>query len=280
MEYTFLLAIISVLLLCAVKAQSSNDTLPVRIDGVIIPGAPIMPRSCPSTDILESARSNLSEAILQSLPTSEPPTIPCGGAGWRPVTDLDMADPSQSCPSPWAESLTPARSCVRSVTPAGCEGVSFNVSGGTYSNVCGRVLGYASGSPDAFADFEGLGNGSIDNPYVDGVSVTYGSPRQHIWTFGAGHGGEFRCPCDNTDRAQAPLPPSFAGDNYFCDGEDNGALWDAMDCTTDCCTFNSPPYFTVTLPAPTSDNIEVRICLDQAIIDESVSLAELQLFVQ
>ena len=170
--------------------------------------------------------------------------------------------------------------CIRSVTPAGCEGVSFNVSGGTYSNVCGRALGYASGNPDAFADFEGLGNGSIDDPYVDGVSVTYGSPRQHIWTFGAGHGGEFRCPCDNTDRAQAPLPPSFVGDNYFCDGEDNVALWGAMDCTTDCCTFNSPPYFTVTLPAPTSDNIEVRICLDQAIIDESVSLAELQLFVQ
>ena len=278
MECTLKLAVISVLLLLisAVKVQSSNDTLPVRINAVVIAGAPIVPRSCPSADILESARSNLSAAIQQSLSV-------CGGPGWRPVADLDMADPSQSCPSPWAEKLAPARSCKRSAsaaTSAGCEGVSFTVSGGTYSNVCGRALGYASVTPDAFADLFGRRNGSIDNPYVDGVSVTYGSPRQHIWTFGAGHGGAFRCPCDTSNRARAPLPPSFVGDNYFCDGEYNGALWDAMDCTTACCTFNSPPYFTVTLPAPTSDNIEVRICLDEHTSNEPVSLAELQLFVQ
>ena len=112
------------------------------------------------------------------------------------------------------------------------------------------------------------------------MSVTYGSPRQHIWSLGAGHGGgQFRCPCDNSDRSFAPFPPSFVGDNYFCDGEYNGALWDGEDCTTACCTFNSPPYFSVTLPTPTSDAIEVRMCVDEDTL-EGISIRLLQLFVQ
>ena len=272
------LAIFSVLLLNAVKAQSSNHTLPVRIDPVIIPGAPFVPRVCPSADILESARTNLSEAILQSLPTSEPPTLsPCGGASWRPVADLNMADPSQNCPSPWAETLVQARSCISS-SVVGCEGVNFTVSGGSYSRVCGRIVGYVlAGGPDAFKDLRGLGNGNIDNPYLDGVSVTVGSPRQHVWSFGVGCAQQYGycCPCDNPSN---PLPPSFVGDNYFCDSAHNGALWDGEDCTTPCCTFNSPPYFTTTLPAPTSEDIEVRNCIDRS--GERVSIGVLQLFVQ
>ena len=29
----------------------------------------------------------------------------------------------------------------------------------------------------------------------------------------------FWCPCDNSDQSSAPLPPSFVGNNYFCDGD-------------------------------------------------------------
>ncbi len=109
--------------------------------------------------------------------------------------------------------------------------------------------------------------------------MTHGSPRQHIWSLAAGHGGNFRCPCDNSDRAQAPLPPSFVGNNYFCDGDYNGALWDGQGCTTDCCTFNSPPYFSVALPSSTFDDIEVRICSDQDRGDEAVHIGMLELYV-
>ncbi len=28
---------------------------------------------------------------------------------------------------------------------------------------------------------------TIDQAYVDGLSVTHGSPRQHIWSFAAGY---------------------------------------------------------------------------------------------
>ena len=48
-----------------------------------------------------------------------------------------------------------------------------------YSRVCGRVIGYQFGSTDAFRSR--LTN--IDQvAYVDGISITHGSPCNHIWT--------------------------------------------------------------------------------------------------
>lgn len=59
-------------------------------------------------------------------------------------------------------------------------------------------------------------------PYVDGVSITYGTPREHIWTYAIGNTDKSNflprfatnCPC-----SQFPghLPPSFVGTNYYCE---------------------------------------------------------------
>ena len=59
---------------------------------------------------------------------------------------------------------------------------------------------------------------TIDS-YIDGVSLTHGQPRQHIWSFAAGLDEvgsvpQFNCPCTNSGRA---IPPPFVGNNYFCD---------------------------------------------------------------
>jgi dynein heavy chain len=142
------------------------------------------------------------------------------------------------------------------------------------------VIGLGSGSPDGFLNGFGQNPGGIDHAYLDGISMTRGSPRQHIWSFGNGHGGNPRCPCDNTNRNQAPLPPYFVGNDYFCDGGHNGALWDGAECNTPCCTFNSPPWFNVTLPAPTSDTIEVRICADQTFDDEKTQISVMDIYVK
>ena len=50
---------------------------------------------------------------------------------------------------------------------------------------------------------------TIDGNYIDGLSITYGNPRQHIWTYatGAFDNGEIRCPCDGT----GGTTPSFVG---------------------------------------------------------------------
>ena len=86
--------------------------------------------------------------------------------------------------------------------------------------------------------------------------------------------------------------PSFVGQNYFCESglnrwngtsgvfwPDGDPLWDGQGCgiTSSCCTFNSPPWFNVTLSSPTTDDIEVRICgrASPPYIDSPIQLMEL-----
>ena len=73
-------------------------------------------------------------------------------------------------------------------------------------------------SAQAFYD---SGRRTIDGQYVDGVSLTYGSPRQHIWTFAnaideaGAYRNTSRCTC--TDSSRPNPPPSFVGNDYFCE---------------------------------------------------------------
>ena len=211
--------------------------------------------------------------------------VPCGGGDWRKVVDIDMSLEAEQCPSTWVEVTSPDRSCGKTTSAKGCQSAFFSVVGGSYSKVCGRAVAYSDDTPDAFAAHiqSAQDRQDINKPYVDGISITVEYPRKHIFSLAAGHGplgggASYRCPCDNPNRSFAPLPASFVGDNYFCDGEYNGALFDGMDCTTDCCKFNSPPYFSVSLASRTSEDIEVRICTDQN--DDTVTLGSLELYVQ
>ena len=61
----------------------------------------------------------------------------------------------------------------------------FSTQGIQYSQVCGRIIGYQFGGTQAFRYVIEGNPQTINDPYVDGVSLTYGSPRQHIWTFAA-----------------------------------------------------------------------------------------------
>ena len=148
--------------------------------------------------------------------------------------------------------------------------------------MCGRAIGYQNGSTDSFA--RNSPAGTIDDPYVDGVSVTHGIPRSHIWTFSAG-ASESRiyfyttnCRCTNPGANYAIPAPSFVSDKYFCESGNPGTgvnsggivfaddpVWDGEQCEGECCSNGkSPPWFSVTLPNPTSDDIEVRICGDES----------------
>lgn len=53
-------------------------------------------------------------------------------------------------------------------------------------------------------------------------------------------------------------------------------LWDGMRCERRCCD-KSPPWFSVTLPVLTSDNIEVRICDYDDGEDTPINLLEMYL---
>ena len=151
--------------------------------------------------------------------TQLPANYSCGGStGWRRVAYLNMSDPSQQCPSVWQEITTPHRVCGRRSTSASCEGLTYSTGSEQYDQVCGRIIGYQISTPDAF----GRGGSTINTYYIDGVSVTYGSPRQHIWSFVGGlDEGIYEnfgsiCPCV-TGSTSGTRIPSFVGQNYFCE---------------------------------------------------------------
>ena len=201
---------------------------------------------------------------------------PCGSAGWTRVAYLDMTDPNQNCPSELLLYESDGkRACGRTSSSGGsCNSVFFPPNDTSYSEVCGRVYAYQKGRTQAIKDaWRGL-----ESFYVDGVSITYGSPRNHIWTFMASfkdHGqGAWECPCQIN--AYFGNVASFISDNYFCEsgvntGQDPGAsvyyfddpLWDGEQCynkESPCCQIPGLPWFTKTLEASTTDDIELRVC--------------------
>ena len=205
----------------------------------------------------------------------------CGReGGWARVGYLDMTDPSQQCPEEFRFISAPTgsgRLCTRGQrNESGCSSMIFKTNGMQYSRVCGRVIAYQHETPNAFGWYNGNRHFTINDSYVDGVSITHGQPRQHIWTFVAAKdetsADRDRCPCTRTDRTYTGVIPPYVQNDYFCDTGSRGAvqnryyeddpLWDGQGCgpTSSCCTFNNPPWFCKTLPQPTTDDIELRLC--------------------
>jgi hypothetical protein len=212
--------------------------------------------------------------------------------GWMRVAHLDMTDTNQHCPSGFRLITSPKRTCG---TPGSrCVSTTFPLNGVKYSRVCGKIKAYQYGSPDAFAPYYANRAATVDNRYVDGVSLTHGqSPRKHVWTFAAGADetgfSQYFCPCNT--RYTGAVPPFIAQD-YFCDtGSTYGwrhlfyhadPLWDGSGCgpNSRCCGFNNPPWFCKQLPQPTTDDIEMRVCIDEATSNEDIALETVQIFVQ
>ena len=266
-------------------AQGADTTLPLTYPAQVLQGDGS--QTCPSEEQREIARSEIKNAAQSLLVETVIPLLQgysCGGStGWRCVAYLNMSDPTQQCPSVW-QITTPHRVCGRRSTQASCEGLTYSTGSEQYDQVCGRIIGYQLRTPDAFRG----SSRSIDSTYLDGVSVTYGSPRQHIWSFAGGLDEDssvqpyYSCPCV-TGSTNGNEIPSFVGQNYFCEtGSNSDPLWDGQDCgsTSSCCTFNSPPWFNVQLSSPTSDDIEVRICGDQSIRDEDTPIQLMELYVK
>ena len=123
----------------------------------------------------DSATLNLiQESVVPLLQPSQ--TFSCGGStDWRCVAYLNMSDPTQQCPSAWQEITTPHRVCGRRSSTSSCEGVNYTTGSEQYDQVCGRIVGYQVGHACGFYFGSNYGQ-SINNYYVDGVSVTCGSP--------------------------------------------------------------------------------------------------------
>ena len=109
----------------------------------------------------------------------------CGGeGGWMRVAYVNMSESGATCPQGLSQRIFSGLTlCGRSMD--GCQSTMFSTLGLNYSHVCGQARGYQYYTTDAFTRVQQFN--TIDSPYVDGVSITYGSnPRKHIWTYASG----------------------------------------------------------------------------------------------
>ena len=146
--------------------------------------------------------------------------LKCGGVegGWMQIVDVDM-NRDNSCPGTWQKITTPRRLCLGYVG-AGCASAHFYMKGVGYEHICGQAKGYQKRNTNAFA----AKLQSIDGNYVDGISITIGSPRKHVWTYTVGltddHNYQnLNCPCATFP---GPSPPAFVGNDYYCESGDVG----------------------------------------------------------
>ena len=216
-------------------------------------------------------------------------TTNCGNitGGWMRVAYMDVTNENNTCPQGLNVTVVSStRMCTRSDTSVGCSSVTFPTFGVPYTKVCGRARGYQFYSADGFANFH---NHSLSGAYIDGLSVTHGL--SHIWTFAVGNSKAaeslYNCPCARYGNLHAP-PPQFVGENYFCESGNSGRvqlqwylddpLWDSQGCASGstCCN-RGGPWFTTTLSQQASDNIEVKLCVDET--DEDVAFDQLEIFV-
>ena len=218
-----------------------------------------------------------------------------GDGNWMRIAYLDMSDPCQQCPHGWREIDSPIRTCRRQFNTS-INSVKYSSYGIPYTRVCGRIIAYQYGTPEAFHGYNNQNQRTLDDAYVDGISVTYGqNPRNHIWTFAAPKGSNHICPCISSSDT-VTVPPFINGD-YFCergilDEDPNPAfvegnpLWDGHDCTDSsiCCQFNNPPWFCKQLPEPTTEDIEIRQMgyVDQfnALEEEDTPIELMEIYVQ
>ena len=291
------IVVVAGLLLTAVTAQSDIDDATFNRYGLDVdkPGY-----SC--ANIYEMNPSSRGRSGPYLIKTSELFLAQCDmetelegkKKGWLKIADIDVSK-GDKCPEGWNKTKANGiETCRAPSDSAGCYSTTFSVNGTKYRKIRGRVRGYQQGSVDSFDSRRG--HRGINTAYVDGVSITLGYPRKHVWTYIAGISDDHRYPTSNCPCAAVPgpAPPSFVGEHYYCESGNNGTyqfnvyytddpLWDGAGCFHDnnnCCTNVDQPWFLRQFITTQHDDIEVRICTDQNYADEAVLVDQVTLLIQ
>ena len=231
--------------------------------------------------------------------------LECGGhkGGWMRVANFSTSA-GDDCPMGWSKITTPNDPGFPSIDVCrspnddpGCYSTVFSVSGVSYSKICGMARGYQKGGIDAFANGLVTMQSGINTVYMDGLSITIGSPRQHVWSYAIGLSEATsiatsgNCPCSENPGTVAY---SFIQNNYYCESGTTGGieletyftndpLWDGEGCVgpnNNCCTSPGMPWFLREFPINQQEDVEARICTDQEFSDEAVLIDKLLLYVQ
>ena len=207
----------------------------------------------------------------------ESPGSGCGDGGWQRVAYF--ARSSMSCPSSFLDYL--GKGC--SNTGSNCNKVEFQTDQ-EYTKVCGKVQGYGISTNDAFYRPTAV---DINSAYLDGISITYGNPLKHLWSYATSaftSNAPYTCPCIN---AGGQVPPFVNKDHYYCEGGAGGGLnnvlWDGKQCHQreqgSCCNKPNQPWFLRTI-SNTRDPIQLRVCTDQPLNDEIVLVSQYEIYIQ
>ena len=215
--------------------------------------------------------------------------------GWMRAAYIDMTNENNTCPQGLTYTVVSStRMCTRSHTNTrGCSSVNFPTHGVPYTKVCGRARGYQYYATPAFYNYYHRSQTTLDSAYVAGLSVTYGSPRSHIWTFAAGYSKDYNygytnCPCASP--YPGPAAPPFVGEKMFCESGNTGRievqwhlddpLWDSQGCASGstCCN-RGGPWFTTTLSEEVRDYLGVRMCSTHSLHNENIGVDELEIYI-
>ena len=261
--------------------ENSNNVITIimcpTVSSLVVCSATVNGSSC--ADILHQCPSAVSGYYNITLYNGSVISVYCdmegdkcdGEGGWTRIGYLNMTQPNATCPN----GLTLHKFdnadhglCGTSYPFIGCQSTFYSSIGLNYTMVCGQVKGYLYDFANGF-DYS---KNEIDNHYVDGVSITKGSPRQHIWTYAAGdcenRSSYEDCPC-NSGYKYKNVKPNFVGNDYYCESApnygglvDSDPLWDGEQCNGlegPCCNSTKLPWFVKTLEE-SNDYIEVRVC--------------------
>ena len=179
------------------------------------------------------------------------------------------------------------------ISPQKYSSVTLPAFDGSYTKVCGRALGYQYYSTLAFFGYHYSEQSTLDGCYVDGLSVTYGNPRHHVWTFASGTSKErsyhYRCPCALPPLIGLASAPPFVGNHFYCESGNAGQytttwylddpLWDGKGCVegSTCCDGPNRPWFYRELNSTVTESVEVILYTFNTYAD--IGVEELEIYV-
>ncbi|MCB9760882.1 MAG: hypothetical protein H6739_13675 [Alphaproteobacteria bacterium] len=197
------------------------------------------------------------------------------GGGWMQLVDDDYsADP---CPGNWVQDAAQGV-CHRDTARGSDVSAIFDAHGVTWDEARGAMTAYQYASTNAFWYASGT---TLDDWYVDGVSITHGaSTRAHVFTYAVGYsisqGYVYDCPAIGGNPA-----PLYVGSDFLCESGNSGTTFAYVWYTP---LLFANDTFQVTLASPTTDDVEVRIMCDEESsshsYSEDVGVASLELWVR
>jgi hypothetical protein len=210
------------------------------------------------------------------------------GGGWTRLFRYRAGDP---CPGRWVDAT---RGCRRQGTTGGNQTSAAVVLPHAVQELRGTVRAFGFGVADGF-DAGGFGF-DVDDNYVDGLVISQGLPRRHVFTLAHGctdafsRSGVCTCPCSGGRAA-----PDFVGTNFRCESPGRSAdpnntstrFYDFDDLLFDDDVIDesscrgqpqSAPDFLVDLGTPSADPLELRLLGDEGTTNEDLAVVDLELW--